>query len=152
MSGLASRVQPGKAVGVDLLWIALVAAICALMWWASTKIDPHWASRDGSRFIALAQPLTPPHYVPAGRTKEVRVAYGPNDHLIVQRRRGVRAAQVPYLLANEMPATEGKGPKKRQFLLKPIGGKADEPTLLLRLPASSPTAERLATMLNSAVK
>jgi|GEM_PF-1520189 len=137
---------------VDLLWIAVVAALCALMWWGASKIDPHWASRDGSRFLGLAQPLDPPHYVPSGRAKEIRVAFGDNDTLIVQRRRGFRAAHTPYLVEREIPAVDDRASKKRQFLLKPIGGGTDEPALLLRLPASSKTAARLAAMFDSAVQ
>lgn len=133
---------------MEFVWILVVVAACGLMWWGASKIDPHWSSGDGSRFMALTQPLTGPHLTTVGRAKETRFAFTGTDQLIVQRRRGVRSKQVPYIVDSAVP--DAAGAKKAQFLLKPIGGGTDEPALLMRLPASSKVVPRLREMAGSA--
>ena len=131
---------------MEFVWIVLVVGLCALMWWAASRIDPHWASRDGSRFLAMAHPLSGPHLTTVGRAKETRVAFAADDTLLVQRRRGIRSKHTPYIVDSAVPDSSAKASKKAQFLLKPIGGGPDEPPLLMRMPAGSKTAARLRAM------
>jgi hypothetical protein len=69
-----------------LLLIAVVAG-CVLMLWASSKIDPHWVSKDGERMIVYGQALSRDGRT-QGRWRELRVAKVPGDLLEVRPRRG----------------------------------------------------------------
>lgn len=53
--------------------LALVAAfaVCGLMLWGASKIEPHWVSKDGERFTCRVQRLGH-HDTPVGTWREMR--------------------------------------------------------------------------------
>ena len=69
-----------------VFFLALVV-ICGLMLWVAFKIEPHWASKDGTRFVCFGQALTN-HGVPIGGWREMRIARVSGDVLEVRPRRG----------------------------------------------------------------
>lgn len=128
---------------MDVVWIVAIIAGCVAMWWAATKIDPHWTSRDGTRFVALAQPLSGPHNSIAGRAREVRCRFDTaNDEITLSPRRLWRSQSSRYRIDS---AGTSPRPNKRQFVLTPLDD--DHPMWLLRLPATSRTTQRIEAIL-----
>jgi hypothetical protein len=77
-------------VDVDWLWVVLVIAVLVGMAWLAYRIEPHWVSKDGERFICNGQRLSA-QFVPDGRWREMRGAVMPDGAVLVsQRRRGRR--------------------------------------------------------------
>ena len=82
----------GTIVGVfALVWFDVVGLIgiiaaCGGLYYLSSRIEPHWVSKDQSRFLTVAQDLDQ-HGVPIGRRRDVRVHIDDeSDALIVSRR------------------------------------------------------------------
>ena len=69
------------------LWFLAIIAVCGLCLWFAFRIEPHWASKDGSRFVCFGQALTS-HGVPIGRWREMRISRVGGDSLEVRPRRG----------------------------------------------------------------
>lgn len=67
---------------VVLTLLALAAGLLALRW--VRRVEPHWASRDGRRLIARAQPLDT--HDTSARWREVRVAVTADGHVITRSR------------------------------------------------------------------
>lgn len=67
--------------------VVLLGAIA--LWWA-IRVEPHWASRDGQRFVARVQMLRSGDQ-PEGRWREVRARVTPH-RTVLMRPRGLAAA------------------------------------------------------------
>ncbi len=68
---MRNRAGSAKLFGVDFVWFVLFAALIAAMLWGSYKIEPHYASKDGTRFMCNAQELADGEAL--SRQKETRV-------------------------------------------------------------------------------
>ena len=143
-----------------LAFVALLA-VCGLMLWGSYRIEPHWVSKDGQRFICYAQNLSM-YGEPEGRFREIRGAKI-NESLLELRQKG-RYGRNPNRLNpvdfkasrtrhqgtfwNVVAISPDPPPRKSVFVL---GGNHDagQPALIaLRLPAKSravPLLEELFT-------
>ena len=53
-------------------------AACGVMLWGSTKIEPHWVSKDGARFTCRVQRLGQ-HDAPVGSWREMRAIVDHGD-------------------------------------------------------------------------
>jgi hypothetical protein len=144
-------------VGSALLYIG-VAAACALMLWASYKIEPHWVSKDGERLVCYGQGLGRDG-APQGRWREMRVRKTSGHMVEVRPRRGslsVAGSGVNPMKRRAQRVSHWKvigqspmPPRKRVVYL--LGSSTDPgmPEMVaLRLPANSraiPMLESLAT-------
>ena len=98
-----------------------------LLAWAAFRIEPHWCSKDGSRMIARAQPLSQPNRS-AARWNEVRVFV--DDNTVVLRTRAMRATALrgEYRVVGKSPTP----PKKQEIYV--LRGDQE---VLIRIPKSS---------------
>jgi hypothetical protein len=109
--------------------LALIGAFaaCGLMLWAATRIEPHWASKDGGRFTCRVQRLGQ-YDAPVGAWREMR-AMVDGDTLTLSAR-GLRGREIRG--SYQVVAKSDSPPKNREIYI------CSGPTrLLLRLPASS---------------
>lgn len=113
--------------------VAFVALLGGLTWLVRSR-DPHWSSKDGTKFICRVQILNERGGSPS-RWREVRCTITGNDSVaLVPRGFGHRNIAKEWRVVEAMTV----GPRRsRMFLLR------NEQLLALRVPASSPAAGRL---------
>jgi len=128
---------------IDILGFGGVAAVCLGMLWLSSRIEPHWASKDGSRFLTTANELDQWN-TPVGRKHEVRCSFD-DEALMVRRRSMLRPSADLYFVEAKVP----NPPRGRQvYLLKKLDeASTDRPRLALRVPANSKVVGRLDALL-----
>ncbi len=69
------------------LLFAAVIAVCALLWWAAYKLEPHWVSKDGDRLVCYGQPMTTRGET-QGRWRELKVTKANSTTVEIRVRRG----------------------------------------------------------------
>jgi hypothetical protein len=109
--------------------LALIGAFaaCGLMLWGASRIEPHWASKDGGRFTCRVQRLGQ-YDAPVGAWREMR-AMVDGDTMTLSSR-GVRGRELRG--AYQVVAKSESPPKNREIYI------CTGPTrILLRLPSSS---------------
>lgn len=109
--------------------LALIGAFaaCGLMLWAASRIEPHWASKDGARFTCRVQRLGQ-HDAPSGSWREMRAMV--DGDTVRLSARGVRGRE---LRGSYQVITKSDSPPKNREIYICAG-----PTrVLLRLPSSS---------------
>lgn len=118
---------------------AVIACVAMLV--AASRMEPHWASKDGQRFIARVQALGP-HDLPDGQWREMRFLVD-GDSLIVGSR-GFRGSRLRghYVVVAKSPSPPAK---KAIYVL------SGPQRALLRLPENSRAIERLDAMLEARV-
>lgn len=119
------------------MWTLVVLAVLAAMAWGAYRIEPHWVSRDGKRFLCMGQQLNDRH-TPVGRWNEVRVAALPDGALLVDQRRRVgrtRPGARVWHVVSRMPDAPRK--KLVAYLLRGRNEDGVAVQMLLRLPAKS---------------
>jgi len=109
--------------------LALIGAFaaCGLMLWAATRIEPHWASKDGGRFTCRVQRLGQ-YDAPTGAWREMR-AMIEGDSLKLSAR-GLRGRELRGVY--QVVAKSDSPPKNREIYICSGPGR-----VLIRLPASS---------------
>ncbi|MCE2855467.1 MAG: hypothetical protein LW606_07175 [Ilumatobacteraceae bacterium] len=117
--------------------VAFVALLGGLTWLVRAR-DPHWSSKDGTKFICRIQVLNEHGGTPS-RWREVRCTITGNDSVaIVPRGFGHRHLAKEWRVVETMSV----GPRRsRMFLLR------NDQLIALRVPTSSPAATRLDTLL-----
>lgn len=118
----------------SVLWVVVPIAVVAFMYWLSFRIEPHWVSKDGQRFICSVQPITR-RGEPEGRQKETRVAILSNGDLHISQRRVLRKSlNEEWYIAGKSPSP----PKRRAvYVLNAVGDDGTAGQLALKLPDSS---------------
>jgi len=118
----------------DALWIVVPVAACAGMLWLAHRMEPHWASDDGRRFLTTLQ-VTDRHGRPLERRKEIRVSVAPDGTLHLARRRLLRhdVTQPFQVIGRLTPPPRGKA----VYVLDTIPPDAGGTQVQLRLPAGS---------------
>jgi len=91
---------------VDVVWIALVIVVLAGMWWVGFRMEPHWVSKDGSRFLCTAQELDGANTL--GHSKETRVLINPDGALFVTQKRMMRRRSSMWTLVAKAPEPHRK--------------------------------------------
>lgn len=86
---------------VEAVWIALVIIALVGMWWAGFKMEPHWVSKDGTRFLCTAQELDGVNTV--DHPKETRVLIAPDGALYVTQKRMMRRRSSMWTLVAKAP-------------------------------------------------
>ena len=118
---------------VDYVWISLTVLVLAGMWWLGYKLEPHWVSKDGTRFLCNAQEIEQGE--PVGRLRETRITVMPDGYLIVSRKRIIRRRYSKWQLVGKAP----EPPKKMEVYLAQLreDGQAIPAMLSMRVPSKS---------------
>ena len=116
------------------MWVVVPLIVVGGMYWLSFRIEPHWVSKDGQRFITTVQAITG-RGEPEGRPKETRVAILTTGRLQLSQRRFVGKS------LNEEWTVAGKSttPPKRKvvYVLHAVDDDGSGGQLALKLPEDS---------------
>ncbi|MCU0259712.1 MAG: hypothetical protein MUE78_01710 [Ilumatobacteraceae bacterium] len=115
----------------ELLSIVLVIAAAYGAYRLARLIEPHWVSKDGTRFVCRGQLIEQRGGAP-GRDHEYRVIVQDDGTLLAGRRSGIRIDPTPWRLVGRAPDAARR---RAIFLLD--GGDDAGRMLALRLPTSS---------------
>ena len=91
---------------VDFVWITLIIVVMIGLWWIAYRMEPHWVSRDGSRFLCTAQEMDGAHEV--GHPRETRVLVAPDGSLYVTQKRMMRRRTSMWTLVAKAPGVSRK--------------------------------------------
>lgn len=86
---------------VDYLWFALFVAIVGGLWFLAYRIEPHYSSKDGKRFLCTAQVISLGKTV--GRAKETRVIILADGTLGVTQKVLMRRTVTDWVLIGTQP-------------------------------------------------
>lgn len=120
-------------MSVEIFWLVVLVAVMGGMWWVAYKMEPHWSSKDGKRFLCSAQEIV--KGLPEGRPRETRVMVMPDGLLHVSVKRMMRRHHSKWMLVGRSPDP----PKKLQIYLAQMreDGQNLPMMLSLRIPAGS---------------
>lgn len=120
-------------MAVDIVWFVGFAAVMAGLWWFAYRMDPHYASKDGTRFLCNGQDLIGGQ--PFGRKRETRVMVESDGVLVISQKKLVRRTKARWALVGKSPdPPNGKAVfVARQF----DNGKWLDDTMTLSMPAKS---------------
>lgn len=121
----------GHALTVEYVWLVLAIAGCVGLVWLAYRIEPHWVSKDGHRFLCNAQQLSPQGTV-EGRARETRVTVLPDGSIHLATKRYMRRRQSVWKLASK----SDDPPRRREVYLLRHRDPA-EGMVALRLPSNS---------------
>ena len=130
---------------MDFVWLILAAAACAGLLYLSYRIEPHFVSKDGQRFMATMQTLGQ-HDVPDSRIREVRGRFLDDGLIRFDQKHNVRRTSTNWRVVERSPL-QAKG--KVIFTVAQVSAAVSGPEnrsaarAALRLPASSTLIERL---------
>lgn len=118
---------------VEYVWFALLILVMGAMWWLAYRMEPHWSTTDGRRFLCTSQDLTDSAH--PGRRREARVVVTPDGTLYVTHKVGMRRRETAWTLIGKSPSP----PKKIQIYLARdcTDGASTNGMLALRLPSKS---------------
>ena len=130
---------------VDYVWFGLLIAAMGGMWWLAYRMEPHWSTKDGRRFMCTSQDLSNPQY--PGRKRETRVVVAPDGALHVTHKNGLRRHHSVWTLIGKSPDP----PKKLQVYVAQQRNDGQAATMMsLRLPAKSRVVPVLDAVLDGA--
>jgi hypothetical protein len=118
---------------VDVFWMLLALGVCGALMFLGYRIEPHYASKDGRRFLCTGQQVSS-YGEPEGRRHEVRISVLPDGALQMDTKRGMRRTISLWTL-------EGKAaehPKRRLvYVLRGTDGSGVTQRMTIRLPPKS---------------
>lgn len=115
------------------MWTGLFISVMGGLWYVAYRIEPHYSSKDGSRFMCGAQEMetgdTP------GRTRETRVTVSPDGVLYVSQKKMGRRETTTWKVIGTAP----EPPKSvHVFVAQRIDHGQPKPVqLFLRIPVNS---------------
>ncbi len=118
---------------MEYVWITLGVAVLAGMWWVGYKMEPHYASRDGHRFMCNAQELADGQ--PLTRHKETRVVVLADGALHVTQKSAMRRKSSMWTLIGKAPDP----PKRLEVYVaqQSLDGQHIPRQLFIRVPKTS---------------
>lgn len=129
--------------GVDYVWTGLFLAVMGGLWWVAYRIEPHYASKDGTRFMCGAQEMEAGS-VP-GRTRETRVSVSPDGVLYVSQKKMGRRETTTWRVIGAAPEPP---PKVKVYIARRVdAGREQSTQLFLRIPLDSRTVPVLDALL-----
>jgi hypothetical protein len=128
----------------DLLWAVGTIVVLVGMLIVAYRMEPHWVSRDGQRFLCNAQPLDELGNR-MGRWREMRVTIMSDGRLNVAKRALVMGRANGYWELRAKSPTPPRG-KVVYLLANPTEDKASD-LLAIRLPAKSRAIPHLDALL-----
>ena len=111
-----------------ILWAVVPLAILIGLYRLTFRVESHWASKDGHRFVCQVQSIAAPGAV-EGRPREVRVLVQPDGLLTVSRR---RHADSEWRVVGRSPTPPNH---RAVYVLRPTDGSPDQ--LAMRVPDKS---------------
>lgn len=118
---------------MDILWFVLFVAGLAGLWHLAYRIEPHWSTKDGRRFVCNAQELSGGKAL--GRAREAQVAVLPDGLLHVSRKRMMRRNGAVWRLTGR---GDGPSAKVYVYLARQVSDGAEQLVdLALRIPRKS---------------
>jgi hypothetical protein len=134
-----------QACDVDVFFVVLAVAVCAGLVYVGYRIEPHHVSKDGRRFLCVAQWISAQGGTD-GRKREVWINVLPNGQLQVDVKRRLRHDVTTWAL-------EGKSaspPSKREvYVLRTLHTLGGTQRMTIRLPTRSRAVAILDAMLPS---
>ncbi len=129
----------------DLAYLFTVIAIGAVVLWATFRVEPHWASRDGRRSICRGQRIDD-HGREQGRWREYRAELQENGCLVARPRAITSRSGWNEWLPESIAPAAGRSRK-----VVVVTRSTDRPAelLVLRFPASSRAVEAIARTLDT---
>jgi hypothetical protein len=128
---------------VDVLWVLLALGLCAGLMYLGYRIEPHYVSKDGRRFLCTGQQVST-HGIPDGRRREVRISVLPDGQLQMDVKRGMR-------LSISMWTLEGKSaeppPRRAVYVLRGNDEHGATQRMIIRMPLTSRAVTTLDTVL-----
>jgi hypothetical protein len=126
----------------DALWVVGFVAVLAGLYYAAFRVDPHWVSKDGRRFVCHGQLVD--HYGNTIHTwREFRFEVLDDKRIFARRRsRWTRRSEGVWRVA----AKSENPPKKREVYLLTSAESGNTDQMAIRLPASSRAVEVLEGM------
>jgi hypothetical protein len=130
-------------VWLDVVGLVGIVVMCGGLYYLSTRIEPHWAAKDQSRFLTVAQELDH-HGLPLGHRRDVRVHFDPGgEALLVSRRSWMRPSPAVWTVKSR--SATGRG--RYVYVLRPAAKLGDVALLALRVPQRSKVVPRLDALL-----
>jgi hypothetical protein len=124
---------------VSVLWAVGAIAVMIAMYWFAYRMEPHWVSKDGTRFLTTGQ-FIERHGHQASHKLEMRGTFLDDGQVLVSRRRLMRSEPAVYRVTAKSPDPP-KG--KAVYLLEQVPQAADGSMLMLRMPAGSRAVARM---------
>ena len=88
-------------VWYDVVGLIGIIAACGGLYYLSSRIEPHWVSKDQTRFLTVAQELDQ-RGLPIGRKRDVRVHVADDaDALLVSRRSRLRPSSSMWTIKSK---------------------------------------------------
>lgn len=118
---------------MEYVWFALLIAAMGGMWWFAYRMEPHWSSKDGRRFLCTAHDLSDPGH--PGRKRETRISVTPDGILHASQKQGMRRQQSVWTLVGKSPTP----PTRMEIYVarRRLDGEASSGMMSFRLPAKS---------------
>ena len=117
----------------ELLWTFGAIAVCGGLAYLAYRIEPHWVSNDGQRFLTTSENIDRYGNV-VGRRREVRGTFLPDGGIVLSRRSIVRTVSGVWRIRAKSPRPPSG---KQVYVLSAIPPDPDGELLTLRVPASS---------------
>ncbi len=124
----------------ELLWTFGAIAVCGGLVYLAYRIEPHWVSKDGARFLTTSESIDRFGNV-VGRRRELRGSFLPDGGIVLSRRNLMRSTSRVWRIRAKSPRPPGG---KQLYILSAVPPDPDGNLLTLRVPSSS----RLVAMLD----
>jgi hypothetical protein len=139
-----SAARCAKLAVVDALWLLLAIVVCAGLFYAGYRIEPHRVSKDGRRFLCTGQWISA-HGDNEGRRREVWISVLSSGQLEVDVKKRLHHEVTTWAL-------EGKGstppPRRAAYVLRTPSEGATQ-RMILTMPAKSRAVGTLDALLPS---
>ncbi|MEQ1873452.1 MAG: hypothetical protein ABL953_06970 [Ilumatobacteraceae bacterium] len=124
---------------MEYVWLAVVVIVLGGMWWVGYRMEPHWVSKDGQRFMCGAQEFF--HGQLGGHPRETQVAFLPGGSLHITQKRMMRRQRSTWSLIGK----SADPPKGLEIYVaqQSVDGVAKPEMLALRIPRKSRCVELL---------
>jgi hypothetical protein len=122
-----------QAGGVDVIMVVLALAVCVALWYVGYRIEPHYVSKDGHRFLCTAR-LIAANGAAEGRKREVRISVQPYGRLRLDVKRGMRHHFSEWSIegkAGEPP------PRRTVYVLRSLDSAGGTERMIIQLPSKS---------------
>jgi hypothetical protein len=128
---------------VDVLGLLGIIVVCGGLYYLSSRIEPHWVAKDGSRFLTVAQDIDQ-HGLAVGRRRDVRVHIDDESDFLLVTRRSIFKPDSGQTFTVKSRSTKGR---RNIYVLRPEQPTTAVGLLALRVPKSSKVVPHLDKLL-----
>jgi len=133
---------------MEVLGLILVVAVCVALAWLGLRMEPHYVSKDGKRFLCMGQKLNAKGEE-LGRWRETRVVIDHKGAIQADQKRFMRRTTTFWRIEGR---TTGGSRRKATFLLKGHDDHGLPALLALRLPAKSRAVDSLIALMPASAR